>query len=393
MLSKIKRHVLISLLALGGLGIMALGFTVPAQGAYWMRDRQMGLNGTWRLDPARSDDVEAAIDGATASLPYSVRDRVSDSLRRRLEAPDTLAIDQRGRSFTVASTRAPQVTFEADGQQRIEQMPNRTVRVQASLVRDGLSVSSVGDRGSDYRVTFAPIGRGQGLRVTRSIYSDQLAQPVVVSSVYDKSSDIADLNLYDGGYAGTEPDRDTRGAFAVPNETQLVAVLNNDLSTRRTQPGDSFTLTVRSPSQYDGAEIEGTVVSPERSGRLTGRAQMSLQFDRIRLRNGATRNFAGYIESIRTPDGDDVRVNNEGVVRDFDSQTSRTVTRGGIGAALGAIIGAIGGGGKGAAIGAAVGAGVGAGSVFIQGRDDLELPSGTELTIRASAPQPREALR
>jgi len=69
------------------------------------------------------------------------------------------------------------------------------------------------------------------------------------------------------------------------------------------------------------------------------------------------------------------------------------VTRGGIGAALGAIIGAIGGGGKGAAIGAAVGAGVGAGSVYVQGRDDLELRSGTEMTIRASAPQAREALR
>jgi hypothetical protein len=42
-------------------------------------------------------------------------------------------------------------------------------------------------------------------------------------------------------------------------------------------------------------------------------------------------------------------------------------------------------GGKGAAIGAAVGAG--AGSVFIQGRDDLELPIGAEIAIRASAPR------
>lgn len=28
----------------------------------------------------------------------------------------------------------------------------------------------------------------------------------------------------------------------------------------------------------------------------------------------------------------------------------------------------------------------GAGSVYVQGKDDLELPSGTELTLRATAP-------
>ena len=49
--------------------------------------------------------------------------------------------------------------------------------------------------------------------------------------------------------------------------------------------------------------------------------------------------------------------------------------------------GAVAGGGKGAAIGAAVGAGVGAGSVFIQGRNDLDLMNGTEFTIRVSAPR------
>jgi hypothetical protein len=62
------------------------------------------------------------------------------------------------------------------------------------------------------------------------------------------------------------------------------------------------------------------------------------------------------------------------------------VERGAIGAALGAVIGAVAGGGKGAAIGAAVGAGVGAGTVIAQGRDRLELPRGTELTITSGAP-------
>src|SRR5262249_11925795 len=95
--------------------------------------------------------------------------------------------------------------------------------------------------------------------------------------------------------------------------------------------------------------------------------------------------FAGIIESVRTPNGDTVRVDNEGTVRD-DSQSSKTVQRAAIGTAVGAIIGAIAGGGKGAAICAIVGAGGGAGSVYIQGKNDLDLAPGTELVVRASAP-------
>ncbi|MBV9240819.1 MAG: hypothetical protein JO314_02325, partial [Acidobacteria bacterium] len=60
--------------------------------------------------------------------------------------------------------------------------------------------------------------------------------------------------------------------------------------------------------------------------------------------------------------------------------------RAGVGAALGALIGAIAGGGQGAAIGAAVGASAGAGSIVLQGRDNLELATGTEFRITATAP-------
>jgi len=112
---------------------------------------------------------------------------------------------------------------------------------------------------------------------------------------------------------------------------------------------------------------------------------LSFEFDTIRMPNGNTYRFAGNIDSVRTLNGDNVRVNNEGTVRD-SNQTTRTVTRAGIGAALGALIGAIAGGGQGAAVGAAVGAGAGAGTVFIQGRDNIELGQGTEFTITASSP-------
>jgi hypothetical protein len=36
-----------------------------------------------------------------------------------------------------------------------------------------------------------------------------------------------------------------------------------------------------------------------------------------------------------------------------------------------------------------IGAGAGAGSVYVQGRNDLELNTGTEVTVRSSGPNSR----
>jgi hypothetical protein len=110
---------------------------------------------------------------------------------------------------------------------------------------------------------------------------------------------------------------------------------------------------------------------------------MSLNFDSIRLRNGQTYKFAGVLESVRKLDGDTIKVDNEGSAQGAN-KTTQTIQRAGIATAVGAVIGAIAGGGKGAAIGGIIGAAGGAGSVFVLGKDNLELPSGTELTIRSS---------
>jgi hypothetical protein len=114
---------------------------------------------------------------------------------------------------------------------------------------------------------------------------------------------------------------------------------------------------------------------------------MTLNFDRIRMSDGRTYAFAGVLQSVVATNGEDVRIDNEGAIAEQDSQTKTTVERSAIGGAVGALIGALAGGGKGAAIGAAVGAGAGAGSVFIQGRDNLDIPGGSEVMIRASAPR------
>ncbi|HEV7843629.1 MAG TPA: hypothetical protein VGO69_08010, partial [Pyrinomonadaceae bacterium] len=338
----------------GGYGQGQGGYGQGQVGSGTTRNNQ--LTGTFRLDTSRSDDPRDAADRATRNISIGDRQRVLNALTARLEAPTQIAIDRRGRNVTIASTRAPQISFDADGQYRNEQMPSgRQIRTRAQLSGDQLIVATSGDRGNDFEVTFDPIDNGQRLRVTRRVTVEGLTQPVVVQSVYERTSDVAQFDIYNGSsptYSGNYPATGTTsGSFIVPDNTQLVAVLNSDLTTQNAREGDRFTMTVRSPAQFDGAVIEGYVSNVNRSGRVSGRSEMTLNFESIRLRNGSTNRFAGTIESVRTADGENVRVDNEGSVRD-DNQTNRTIQRTAVGTAVGAIIGAIAGGGKGAAIGA-----------------------------------------
>lgn len=341
------------------------------------------ITGTYRLNTALSDNLNAVIERTLISANYDdmQRDRVRRNLERRLASPAVLAIEKRGREVVLSSANGSQVTLIADGVGRTETSPNgRTVRTSVTATDRDVVINYEGDRINDYYVTFAPVANGQ-LRVTRRVYLENQNETVTVTSVYDKTSPSPDWNMTAGVPAvGTG----TVEGFIIPNNTGLIARLNTPLSTRTAKDRDRFSMTVTSPSQYEGAVIEGSVVG-EKSGMIAGRAHLSLSFDTIRLRTGQVYRFAGIVDQVREPDGSIVSVNNEGEIRDR-SQTNRTIQRAGIGAVLGAIIGAIAGGGQGAAIGAGVGAGAGAGTVILQGRDNLELESGTTFTITATAP-------
>ncbi|HEX5702687.1 MAG TPA: hypothetical protein VFX97_05775 [Pyrinomonadaceae bacterium] len=344
------------------------------------------LTGTYRLDSSRSDNPRDVIERATRNLPSNQRQGVYDRMLARLESPQMLAIERNNSTLSLASTRAQRSTFEADGVERQEQLNGRTSRVTATLRGEQLAVNSTGYRENDFNVTFEPIENGRRLRVTREVFADRLNQPVIVNSIYDRTSDVAQWNIYNGSGPVLGNSGVNNGEFILRDGETVVAVLNNDLTTKRTTQGERFTLTVREPGQYEGAVIEGTVASVSQSGTLTGRSGMTLNFDSIQLRNGQTYRFAGTLSSVRNANGETVSVDNEGSAQG-DNQTTQTVTRTGIGTAIGAIIGAIAGGGKGAAIGAAIGAAGGAGSVFVTGKESLELPQGTELTIRAGSPR------
>jgi hypothetical protein len=360
------------------------GLCSEAQG----QGRNRQLTGTWNLDTSRSDDVRAAIDRANVTRNANA-DRLRQRLENRLQPPEWLAIEQSGRRITLASAAAPQVSFDADGRGRSETNANgRTIQTTASLSGSVLTVRTQGDRANDFQVTFRPVDNGRSLQVTRRLYNDRLTQPVETSSFYTRTSDVARWDGYPSPSPNTtttsQRDRRRNNVSNIPADTILTATLDHALNTKDAKDGDRFTLTVVSPADYGGAVIEGYLIRVERSGRVTGSPEIGFEFDTIRLRNSGTYDFSGYIEQVRTPTGDKVKVDNEGSVKEKSGQTERTVVRSGIGAAIGAIIGGITGGGEGAAIGAAVGAGAGAGSVIVQGRDDLELDNGTEFTIHTS---------
>jgi hypothetical protein len=379
------------------------------------------LTGVYRLDTRASADPAEIARRVASSLPPDEQQRVADDLAARLYPPPQLALQRRGVTFDIASTRAPRITFDADGQLHTEQAADgQTVRTRAVVYGDSLMISSRGSLNNEFSVNFDAVEGGRRLRVTRRIYEQGLSQPVVVQSFYDRVSQIARFSIYGepvpSSVAETsrdippiqqppargrasqqqqqppairrqEPPRPYDTGFYIGDNTSFVGTLNEDLSTERTRVGDPFTLSVREPAALAGATIEGRVARIDRGGALSGRAGMTLEFERIRLRDGRSADFAGYIEEVRAADGDDVRVDNEarGGIESGNSQSDRTMERAAIGAAVGAIIGAIAHGGKGAAIGAAIGAGAGVGSIYVQGRDDLELPRGTEITLRSSS--------
>jgi len=343
------------------------------------------LTGTYRLNRSQSDNVDSAIERALGNSTVQ-NDRRRTNLERRLTPPEMLAIETNNRTVTLGSSLAPQVSFQADGVARSEtNARGRTIRTTASSVGNTLNISYEGDRANDFYLTFMPIGNNQ-LRVTRRLYLENRGEQITVTSVYDKIDNVAQWSAVGSGstWSGNTGNTTYRD-FYIPNGTRLTATLRNMIDSKVSQVGDRFTMDVTSPNQYRGAVIEGRVSQVGSSGRVSGRANISFDFDTIRLTNGQTYRFAGIIDSVRAANGDNVSVNNEGTVRD-SNQTTKTVTRAGIGAALGAIIGAIAGGGEGAAIGAAIGAGAGAGTVLVQGRDNVVLEQGSEFNITASAP-------
>lgn len=168
----------------------------------------------------------------------------------------------------------------------------------------------------------------------------------------------------------------------IPRGTEMKIRLEDAIDTKESKDGDRFTATVITPASYADATVEGHVAKIDKSGKMSGKTELVLAFDRIKLRSGETITMDAQVVKVYGEDSAK-EVDEEGNIKS-GSKTKTTAVRTGGGAAAGAVIGAIAGGGKGAAIGAAIGAAAGAGSTYIQGSNKVKLEPGTEMLIRTT---------
>jgi ketosteroid isomerase-like protein len=84
------------------------------------------------------------------------------------------------------------------------------VRTRAVLSENSLTVNTSGGADDSFSVTFEPMEGGRRLRVTRRLYAAQLTEPIVVRSIYDKISQVAQWSIY--GEPQSRPAEETASA-------------------------------------------------------------------------------------------------------------------------------------------------------------------------------------
>ncbi len=159
--------------------------------------------------------------------------------------------------------------------------------------------------------------------------------------------------------------------LVIPDGTSIVASLNTGLSTETNHTGDPFSATTTEPVSVNGttvvptgARINGVLRDVEASGRIEGRARMTLAYETIVDSQGKVHPISALPLSLQAA-----------------SSTRGDVEKIAAGGVLGGIIGGIAGGGKGAAIGAGAGAGAGTILMLATKGDDLELNPGQKLAV------------
>ena len=156
----------------------------------------------------------------------------------------------------------------------------------------------------------------------------------------------------------------------VPKGTRISVRLQQGIHTEKNNAGDSFAALLDSPLVVDGkllapsgALVEGLLTDVTDSGRLEGRASLTMILRRMKIGD------------------EEYTLSTEPLTLVAQSTKKKDATIIGGSAAAGAVIGAIAGGGKGAAVGAAVGGGSGTGYVLATKGDPVAYGPETRFTF------------
>jgi hypothetical protein len=181
-----------------------------------------------------------------------------------------------------------------------------------------------------------------------------------------------------GGSAArsAEPARaGTVAANEVPAGTEIVVRMIDDVDSEVHRVGQTFRASVDEPVIVGGktliprgAEVVAKLVESKESGKLAGRAELTMDLVSI--------NVGGKTLEVVTSEATTAS----------EARGKETAKVVGGAAALGAIIGAIAGGGKGAAIGATTGAGAGTAVQVLTKGQRVRIPSETRLSFTLQQP-------
>jgi hypothetical protein len=159
--------------------------------------------------------------------------------------------------------------------------------------------------------------------------------------------------------------------ITVPAGTALVVRLEQTVSSKQNNVGDTFTGALAQPVVINGdtvlrggTPVTGTVVAAKGQGRFKGAGDLGISIQKVGNYSVTTSSY-------------EKTINGKG---------KRTAVLAGGGGGGGALIGGLAGGGKGALIGGLLGAGAGTAGAAFTGNKEISIPAESVVTFKLSAP-------
>jgi len=180
----------------------------------------------------------------------------------------------------------------------------------------------------------------------------------------------------------------TAGAAEIPKGAHMLLKMVNSVSTKTAAEGDYVYLRTASPIVTDGhilvpteSYVQGVVSRSKQSGRVKGRAELSIHLETLTLPGGVVYRIAPRLASVdahETGQKVDDRENDikQGGTKERDA--GRIAITAGSGAAIGGLADRS---WKGAGIGAAAGTAVGLATVLLTRGNEVELRQGSTLDV------------
>src|SRR6266436_3485237 len=177
-------------------------------------------------------------------------------------------------------------------------------------------------------------------------------------------------------------------AAEIPKGAHVLLRMMNSINTRTAQEGDYVYLRTSTPISVDGnivapvdSYVQGVVAQSKRSGRVSGRAWLSIRLENITLASGKVFKFSPHLSSVDSNDSGQKVESNENIVKQGSTHgedAKRIAILAGGGASIGGIADR---GWKGAGIGAGIGSGVGLATVLLSRGKEVDLRQGTTLDV------------